>query len=59
VAEIKWDLLVDRINDGKCTPFLGAGACADVLPVGGAVAQTWGFVDVRLVVAFVEGAADK
>jgi len=41
VAEIKWDLLVDRINDGKCTPFLGAGACADVLPVGGAVAQTW------------------
>jgi SIR2-like domain len=41
VAEIKWDLLVDRINDGKCTPFLGAGACADVLPVGGVVAQTW------------------
>jgi SIR2-like domain len=41
VSEIKWDLLVDRIKDGRCTPFLGAGACADVLPVGGAVAQTW------------------
>lgn len=41
MADIKWDLLVDRIKDGKCTPFLGAGACADVLPVGGAVAQTW------------------
>src|SRR2546430_12923275 len=41
MSEIKWDLLVDRIKDGKCTPFLGAGACADVLPVGGAVAQRW------------------
>jgi hypothetical protein len=41
VADIKWDLLVDRIQNGKCTPFLGAGACAGVLPVGGAVAQTW------------------
>lgn len=41
MADIKWDLLVDRIQDGKCTPFLGAGACADILPVGGVVAQTW------------------
>ncbi|HEU0209626.1 MAG TPA: SIR2 family protein [Candidatus Udaeobacter sp.] len=41
MADIKWNLLVDRIKNGKCTPFLGAGACADVLPVGGAVAENW------------------
>jgi hypothetical protein len=41
MSEINWDLLLDRIKDGKCTPFLGAGACADVLPVGREVAQTW------------------
>lgn len=36
-----WKLLIDRINDGRCTPFLGAGMCYGVLPLGGDVAQTW------------------
>jgi hypothetical protein len=25
-----WDLLISRIRKGECTPFLGAGACAEV-----------------------------
>ena len=34
-----WDLLLDRIRSGRCTPFLGAGACYGALPLGGEVAQ--------------------
>lgn len=26
MAQIDWDLIVERIRDGLCTPFLGAGA---------------------------------
>jgi hypothetical protein len=36
-----WDLLIRRIKDGKCTPFLGAGACFGTLPLGGDVAREW------------------
>jgi hypothetical protein len=36
-----WELLLNRIKDGKCTPFLGAGACADVLPLSSAIAEEW------------------
>jgi hypothetical protein len=36
-----WTLLLRRIKAGKCTPFLGAGACYGVLPLGGAIAQEW------------------
>lgn len=36
-----WDLLLDRIKEGKCTPFLGAGACYGVLPLGADIAQEW------------------
>ncbi len=36
-----WDLLLRRIEEGKCTPFLGAGACYGALPLGGDVAQEW------------------
>jgi hypothetical protein len=36
-----WDLLLDRIKDGKCTPFLGAGACHGVLPLGSSIAEDW------------------
>jgi hypothetical protein len=39
--EVDWDLLVMRIKQGKCTPFLGAGACAGVLPFGQDIAQEW------------------
>ena len=36
-----WDTLLSRIKDGKCTPFLGAGACHPTLPLGGEIAQEW------------------
>jgi hypothetical protein len=36
-----WKLLIGRIERGKCTPFLGAGASADALPLGSAVAEQW------------------
>jgi hypothetical protein len=32
---------VRRIKKGKCTPFLGAGACVPALPLGSTVAKTW------------------
>lgn len=36
-----WRILLERIEDGKCTPFLGAGMCYGVLPLGGEVANGW------------------
>ena len=36
-----WDLLLRRIQGGKCTPFLGAGACFGTLPLGADIAQEW------------------
>jgi hypothetical protein len=36
-----WRILLERIDDGKCTPFLGAGMCYGVLPLGGDVARQW------------------
>ncbi|HWR25838.1 MAG TPA: SIR2 family protein [Methanosarcina sp.] len=36
-----WDLLLRRIKDGKCTPFLGAGACSQKIPVGSQIANEW------------------
>lgn len=36
-----WDLLLARIKEGKCTPFIGAGACSGVLPLGSDIAQEW------------------
>lgn len=36
-----WDILVRRIRDKKCTPFLGAGACYGVLPLGADIAREW------------------
>jgi hypothetical protein len=36
-----WNLLLGRIRDGHCTPFLGAGACYGVLPLGGEIAERW------------------
>jgi hypothetical protein len=41
VRDQDWDLLLLRIKRGKCTPFLGAGACAGTLPLGGDVAAGW------------------
>jgi hypothetical protein len=36
-----WNLLLRRIKRGKCTAFLGAGACHGALPLGREIAQKW------------------
>ena len=36
-----WQLLLRRIKAGKCTPFLGAGACYPALPLGSEIAREW------------------
>lgn len=41
MSEIAWDVLLKRIRKGKCTPFLGAGACAGTLKLGGEIAHEW------------------
>lgn len=38
---MNWGRLVSRIAEGKCTPFLGAGAAAGTLPLGGDIARRW------------------
>ncbi len=38
---MNWNLLLSRIESGNCTPFLGAGAAAGTLPLGGDIAQRW------------------
>jgi hypothetical protein len=34
-----WEILLERIREKKCTPFLGAGACAGALPLGGELSR--------------------
>lgn len=41
LRESDWNLLKARVADGLCTPFLGAGAVAHVLPLGAEIAQRW------------------
>ena len=41
LEEKDWKLLLRRIKDGKCTPFLGAGACCEKIPVGSQIANEW------------------
>ena len=41
MTEQEWEVLLSRINDGKCTPFLGAGVDYGILPMGGQVAREW------------------
>jgi hypothetical protein len=36
-----WDLLIRAIKNQRCTPFLGAGACYGVLPLGADIARRW------------------
>ena len=36
-----WEILLRRIEIGKCTPFLGAGACFGALPLGSEIAEEW------------------
>lgn len=39
--EDDWDALLHAIYRGTCTPFLGAGACSEVLPLGSEIARDW------------------
>jgi hypothetical protein len=39
--EREWKLLLQRIADGKCTPFLGSGLNEGLLPSRSAIAQSW------------------
>jgi hypothetical protein len=39
LQEADWNRLLRRIQSGKCTPFLGAGACYGALPLGTDVAE--------------------
>jgi hypothetical protein len=41
LSRADWDLLIGRIKDGKCTPFLGAGASAGVIPLARDIAEEW------------------
>lgn len=38
---LDWETLIGRIEDGKCTPFLGAGANYGLLPLGTDIAEAW------------------
>jgi hypothetical protein len=39
LKEKTWNILLERIQEKKCTPFLGAGACAGALPLGGELSR--------------------
>ena len=41
LKENDWTVLMRRISDGKCTPFLGAGAAYGLLPLGSQIAKDW------------------
>ncbi|TMJ92615.1 MAG: SIR2 family protein, partial [Alphaproteobacteria bacterium] len=41
LSDSDWKLLLHRIKEGRCTPFLGAGASFPALPLGGGVAEKW------------------
>lgn len=39
LKEKTWKILLERVLEKKCTPFLGAGACAGALPLGAELAR--------------------
>jgi SIR2-like domain len=41
LREEDWEILTQRIAEKKCTPFLGAGASAGLIPLGGELAREW------------------
>ena len=41
LEETDWSVLMQNIRNGKCTPFVGAGACYRVLPLGEDIAKEW------------------
>lgn len=40
-AETQWEDLLVLIRERRCTPCIGAGACAGTLPLGSQVARQW------------------
>jgi hypothetical protein len=36
-----WEVLLDKVDSGKCTPFLGAGLNWGILPLGEQIASEW------------------
>jgi hypothetical protein len=40
-TEYDWEMLIEAIEQKECTPFLGSGACYDVLPTGKGLASEW------------------
>jgi hypothetical protein len=41
LEDANWNLLLGRIKNGKCTPFLGAGVCAGMITIGPQIASEW------------------
>lgn len=41
LSQDDWRVLLTRIDGGLCTPFLGAGACHGVIPLGSQIARDW------------------
>ncbi len=41
LTDADWDVLLQRIKDKECTPFIGAGACAATLPLASDLATEW------------------
>jgi hypothetical protein len=39
--EENWKLLLSRIKDGRCTPFIGAGANSNAISLGPDIAMKW------------------
>jgi hypothetical protein len=39
LEERDWDIVLLRIKDGNCTPFLGSGACSEKIPVRSRIAN--------------------
>lgn len=41
LEERDWHFLFETLNKGKCTAFVGPGACARILPLGSEIARQW------------------
>lgn len=41
LEERDWDILIDRVNKGQCTPIIGPGACEALITEKHEIARTW------------------
>jgi hypothetical protein len=41
LSDTDWDMLVDRIKKGQCTPFVGSGASYPNIPTARQIAEKW------------------